>query len=205
MRLNLFKTAITCRWGKFIGDALLDSASSLDFQPTLESNAKMSLLLGVNNQISASNQQVFPTVNPIDAVNWADQSGRIGLCTVSAIRDEGILLMSQQSITVTGVANFTATFTVPEGKRWIIKEITAVGVGGTGCTGQYGMYYTDLATHSLTIAQSAAGVWATLLAYTPSIMLSLPAGWVITVQDVGATWTTNGSFVATVLYQECDA
>jgi hypothetical protein len=198
---NMFRTAITCRWGKFIGDALLNSADALNFAPVLSPECKMSLLMGTNNQISATNQQVFPTVNPIDAINWADDSG---LCTVSAIREEGYLKLKIVTNTHSGAGAVTNTAVVPAGKKWTIKQLTYY-YSPTQTISSYDVsLLNDLGTIQMFLWTAASPVVSVAYYYYAQTPITLTAGWTIKFTTTASAWTSESNYLQ-ILYQESDA
>jgi hypothetical protein len=200
---NLFRTAITCRWGKFIGDALLNSIDAVNFTPSLSPVANMALVVGTNNQISTSNQQVFPTVNPIDAINWADSSGRVGLCTVSAIREEGTPIIDQKTVSVNAVNSFSVTYTVPAGKKWTLKSICMAGSGGTGITqGSCSVAIYNPAGVYIPMVYDTTTTWTNQTHFNATTTLVLQEGWYIIAGVAATAETTAGTFTVQLLYQE---
>jgi hypothetical protein len=203
---NNFRTAITCRWGKFIGDALLNPQDAGNFQPELSPTANMSLVVGVNNQISSTNQQVFPTVNPVDAINWADTSGRVGLCTVSAIREEGVLKTFYSSVTIDNVAVFNTTLTPATGKKWVLKSINMIA-SFTGTVGYFETLITPVINNGggADIYFSSSITAGTKYNYQPPQVITMQAGDVLALYMNITAKTVNGTGTLLVMVQESDA
>jgi hypothetical protein len=200
---NLFRTAITCRWGKFIGDALLNSQDAVSFAPTLSPQANMSLLMGTNNQISAGNQQVFPTINPIDAIGWADASGRIGLCVVAAVREEGLLAAQTTTVAPNGAGTFTGDLTVPDGHTWVLKGLDYF-YGGVQTITSVNVQVRNVTNLNQAIWQKITPVVNVDEIYLFPQSLTLVAGQKIRLTQVNSAWT-SGTGNLSILYQESDA
>jgi len=199
-----FNTAITCRWGKFIGDALLNQGDASQYTPMLSDNVNPTILLGVNNQISSSNQQVFPTVNPIDAINWADDSGRVGICTVSAVREEGQLASFTGTTTHAGAGGLTNTNTVPAGKKWTIKQVNYYYSGVQTVTSYDVTIYNPSNAETPYLMTGLTPTVNTLYTYKAEVPLTLTAGWRLRMTTTVSAWT-SGTHYMQVIYQESDA
>jgi hypothetical protein len=190
-----FKSAITSRWGKFLGDSLLDPSQSSRFAPVMSPVVNLNITGGLNNQLDNNSQSVFPNVSPVDAINWADNTGRIGLATVSAIREEGVLNNVQRTGILGGTGTRLRDYTVPSGKKWVLK---AVAHECTATTSAIEIDILDTAGITIPVGKGLAATYSNFNFNS----ITLPAGWTV---RFAFTASIDGATNTEVLYMESNA
>ena len=120
--------------------------------------------------------------------------------TEVTVVEQGDLRIIGQVKSITGVAYYTESFTVPTGKKWVLKSSYSYSATGT-----YTVHDVTLKIYDGANSATLYAVTADRYNYNQPLDITLQEGWFVQIIINCTAHTTTGNYNSSILVQQSDA